>query len=254
MKNFKKKHFKLPREAAVVKLLHKTDPLLVRKWERLMEQSPDILPRELRAACLAQFDPGRRTNIRYFPDLHNFQIYDLPNRSLPIEKFLTTFKPFIGAEKVVELQAALTDYRLVFHTAPDDWVAAYANSSVVSSCQANTTEVKYYAHPQNKLALAALYAPSSSTLIARTIVNLEEKWWVRLFGDKLLLDKLQEMGYRKGDRPREFRMYAYTGREYNPTMLVTPYFDFSCTGRRPLPETHDPGTGLVEIIVNEGIT
>lgn len=253
MKKFKKKHFKLPREGAVVKLLQRTDPLLVRKWERLMELTPDILPRELRAACLAQFDPGKRTNIRYFPDLHNFQIYEQPNRSLPIEKFLNTFQPFIGAEKVAELQAALTDYRLVFHQTADEWIEAYANSSVVSSCQANTTEVKCYAHPQNKLALAALYAPGGNTLIARTIVNVEEKWWVRLFGDTLLLDKLQAMGYRKGERPREFRMYAIAGRTFDANMLTTPYFDFPCTNRRALPETHDPYTGLVDIIVNEGV-
>lgn len=253
MKKFKKKHFKLPREGAVVKLLQRTDPLLVRKWERLMALTPDILPRELRAACLAQFDPGKRSNIRFFPDLHNFQIYDNPNRSLPIEKFLATFAPFLGAPKCAELMQQLTDYRLVFHTTPDEWVQAYANSSVVSSCQANTTEVKCYVHPANKLALAALYAPGGDTLIARTIVNVEEKWWVRLFGDSLLLDKLQAQGYHKGERPHEFRMYAIAGRTFNPNLLTTPYFDFSCKTRRPLPETHDPETGLVEIIINEGL-
>lgn len=254
MKKFKKKHFKLPREAAVVKLLQRTDPLLVRKWEILMNQTPDILPRELRAVCLPMFDPGKRANIRYFPDLHNFQLYEIPNRSLPIDKFLDTFQQFIGPEKVAECKAALTDYRLVFHSTREEWIAAYANTASVTSCQSNTTEVGCYAHPQNKLALAALYAPGGNNLIARTIVNVEEKWWIRLFGDTLLLEKLQAQGYRKMDRPREFRMYAVAGRTFDPTHFVTPYFDFSCTGRRALPETHNPTTGLVDIIVNEGIT
>lgn len=253
MKKFKKKHSRLPREGAVVKLLRRTDPLLVRKWERIMERTPDILPRNLREATLAEFDPGKRTNIRFFPDLHNFTIFENPNRTLPIDKFLATFEQFIGADKVAELKVALTDYRLVFHKTMDEWIAAYANASAVTSCQTNSTEVRCYAHPDNKLALAALYAPGGNTLIARAIVNVEEKWWVRLFGDHLLLDKLQAQGYSKVTRPHEFRMYAVAGRTFDANLLTTPFFDFSCRSRRALPETHNPETGLVDIIVNEGL-
>ena len=253
MKKFKKKHTKLPREGAVERLLRRADPLLVRKWERLMALTPDILPRELRAATLAQFDPGKRTNIRFYPDLHNFSIYENPNRSLPIEKFIATFAPFLGAPKCTELMTALTDYRLVFHQTAEEWIEAYANCSAVTSCQSNSDEVKCYAHPDNKLRLAALYAPGGNVLIARAIINIEEKWWVRLFGDGLLLEKLMAQGYKKVDRPHEFRMYAIAGRNFDPNLLTTPFFDFRCTSRRPLPATHDPATGLVDIIINEGL-
>lgn len=219
-----------------------------------MHRTPEILPRNLRAACLAEFDPNKRSNIRYFPDLHNFMIYDNPNRSLPIEKFLNTFQPFIGSEKVAELQESLTNYRLEFHKTADAWEAAYSSTgSDVDSCMTNDPRVRLYAHPQNKLACAALYAPGTNLLIARAVVNTDDKWWVRLFGDRLLLDKLQALGYSKVTRPREFRMYASAGATFNPDFIQTPYFDFSCVGFRALPETHDPTTGLVEVIINEGI-
>jgi hypothetical protein len=96
-------------------------------------------------------------------------------------------------------------------------------------------------------------------VVARTIVNTEEKWYVRLFGDALLVTKLNELGYKKlGRVPSEFRMYGWVGTgiaNYHPDHydVQLPYFDFRCSGTRVLPETYNRDTGFVEMIINEGV-
>lgn len=258
MKKFKKKHNKIPAREVVMRLLAKEDPegTLLRKYNDAFSRCPTIIPEPIRVATLAEFDPNRRQNIRYYPDLHNFKIFEEPNRSLPVPKFLGTFRQFIDQATVEKLEHDLTAYRLEFLTTVDGWEAAYADASGgVKSCMTGSSQVALYVHPQNKLALAVLYAPGGNTLVARTIVNTEEKWYVRLYGDELLVKLLQEKGYYKLDHtPSEFRMYANAGRRLNPDSLATPYFDFSCLSRRAVIETHNPDTGIVEVIINQGIT
>lgn len=257
MKKFKKKHNKIPKREVVMRLLAKEDPegTLLRKYNEAYERTPTIIPEPIRVATLAEFDPNRRQNIRYYPDLHNFKIFDEPNRSLPVPKFLGTFRQFIDQTQVEQLEHDLTAYRLEFLTTTNGWVDAYADASGgVKSCMTGSMLVQCYCHPGNKLALAVLYAPGGNTLVARTIVNTDEKWYVRLFGDELLVKLLNEKGYRKlNHTPAEFRMYGHAGRRYTPGSVQTPYFDFSCLGNRAIPDTHNPDTGLVEIIINEGI-
>ncbi len=254
MKRFKKKHTKLPSQGAVVRMLRGIDHGLAVKYINRLSRTPDVLPLPIREACLAEFDPVRRQNIRYYPDLHNFRIYDVPNRSLPIPKFLALFEKFVDPAELKTLETALTDFRLEFGTTPEDWIRVYSHESV-HSCMSSSTIVRCYAHPQNKLAIAALWAPAGGGLVARTIVNTDEKWYVRLFGDSLLVDKLQALGYKRlNHTPREFMMYGYAGSGWTPECGVDfPYFDFPCTGRQVLNDTYDPETGLVEVRINQGI-
>ena len=254
MKRFKKKHTKLPKRDAVVRLLRNIDHSLVNKYVNTLDRTPAIIPAPIREACLAEFDPVRRSNIRYYPDLHNFQMYDVPNRSLPVPKFLAMFHQMLDKDELLKLEHDLTNFRLFFGTTPEDWVNIYADLNV-QSCMKGSKTVRCYAHPMNKLAIAALYAPGSNTVVARTIVNTDEKWYVRLFGDVLLVEKLKELGYHKLDRtPREFRMYAETMPDWPDNEDITcPYFDFNCSGHRVLHDTYNPETGLVDIIINPGI-
>ena len=254
MKRFKKKHTKIPRPAAVMRLLRQIDPELYARYVRALAGTPDILPLPIRVATLAEFDPCKRQNIRYYPDLHNFQIYDMPNRSLPVGKFLALFRSFLDPTELDKLEADLTNYRLEFHTDAQKWVDTYADETI-DSCMTGCGIVACYAHPQNKLALAALYAPGTNQVIARTIVNTDEKWYVRLFGDPLLVEKLREQGYSKLTRvPRAFRMYGHAGPLLVPGDISYPYFDFSCSDIEVLTQTHNPDTGYVEVIVNSGNT
>lgn len=258
MKKFKKKHNKIPSKEVVMRLLARDDPHgdLLAKYHRAFDNTPTIIPEPIRIACLAEFDPCRRQNIRYYPDLHNFKIFDMPNRSLPVDKFLGAFRQFIDPAQADQLLHDLTAYRLEFLTTPEGWVNAYADESGgVKSCMTNSPLARCYVHPQNKLALAVLYAPGGNSLVARTIVNTDEKWYVRLFGDELLVKKLNELGYRRlNTTPGEFRMYGEVGRRYVPGSVRMPYLDFSCLSNEPQPDTHNPDTGLIEVIINRGIT
>lgn len=257
MKKFKKKHTKIPSKEVVMRLLRLEDRFghLLAKYTQRFNQTPQIIPEPIRVVCLAEFDPNRRQNIRYYPDLHNFILYDEPNRSLPVPKFLDLFRRYIDSTVLDQLVHDLTAYRLEFITTPEGWLAAYADASGgVKSCMTLSPLANCYYHPQNKLALAVLYAPGGNTLVARTIVNTDEKWYIRLFGDDLMVKLLNEQGYYRLDRPpREFRMYANVGRRYSEANLQYPYFDFSCLSCHPVPETHNPETGLVDVIINRGI-
>lgn len=255
MKRFKKKHTKIPSKEAVIRMLRWEDPELVDVYEEAFRRCPSVLPEPIRIATLAEFDPAKRQNIRYYPDLHNFKLHSFPNRSLPVPKFLALFRPYIDGALLDQVEKDLTNYRLEFYTDPDQWIATYAHESV-DSCMTGTDIVRCYAHPQNKLALAALYAPGGGTLIARSIVNVDEKWWIRLFGDSTLLaEKLVEKGYnRLSGAPKAFRMYGWAGHHYLRNEVSYPYFDFSCQSIDILHDTHNPDTGLIEVIVNPGIT
>jgi hypothetical protein len=254
MKRFKKKHTKIPQQEVVVRLLRQIDSELSIRYVRELARTPEFLPLPIRVATLAEFDPCKRQNIRYYPDLHNFQIYEMPNRSLPVPKFLALFRNFLDPKDLDKLEADLTNYRLEFHTTADKWVQTYADETV-DSCMTNCSIVSCYAHPQNKLALAALYAPGTNKVIARTIVNTDEKWYVRLFGDLLLVEMLREQGYNRLNQvPKTFRMYGHAGPTLVSGEVNYPYFDFSCVGVEVLPETHNPDTGYVEVIINPGNT
>jgi hypothetical protein len=210
-----------------------------------------VLPLIIREATLARMDPHRRSNICYYADIKNFTLFEAPNRSLPIEKFLNLFRGMFDQEILDKLVHDLTNYRLEFYTQPEDWIRVYSDETV-HSCMSGHSEVRCYAHPQNHLALATLYAPGTNTVIARTIVNTVDKWYIRLFGDPLLVEKLQAMGYRRlNDVPNQFRMYAQiTGDRYDRQALQFPYFDFNCGSVDILHETANMETRLVEIIIN----
>lgn len=254
MKHFKKKHKKIPNPRTVLRMINRYGREHGDRYMRQFSQSLNIFPDEIRAVTLAQFDPGKRQNIRYYPDLHNFMIFDQPNRSLPIPKFLGLFRPFMDNAILDQIEVSLTNFRLEFYTDANDWEDVYADGHV-DSCMTGDTRVRCYAHPQNKLALAALYAPGTTTVIARTIVNTDEKWYIRLFGDPLLVEKLNELGYKRlARRPKEFRMYGYAGSTYVPGEVAYPYFDFGTTSIEVLHHTHNPDTGQVEVIINPGIT
>lgn len=252
MKRFKKKHTKMPRPEVVRRLIRTLGPELVEKYDDDYHDSLVMFPEEIRCVCLPQFDKGKRQNIRYYPDLHNWAMYDEPNRSLPIPKFLDLFRNFVAQPVLDQLSHDLTNYRLEFYTRPDDWEEIYSHEEI-DSCMTGRSIVRCYAHPQNKLAVAALFAPGGNTLIARTIVNTDEKWYIRLFGDPLLVEKLNELGYTKLNRaPRAFRMYGWVGSRYIRGEYEVPYFDFPNQGVEILHDTHNPTTGYIELIINPG--
>lgn len=258
MKKFKKKHTKIPPKEVVMRLLAKDDPggELLLKYNETFARTPQLIPEPIRVVCLAEFDPCRRQNIRYYPDLHNFKIFEDPNRSLPVNKFLALFRQFINPDEIDKLEHDLTAYRLEFLTTADAWLAAYRDQSGgVKTCMTNSPLAHCYVHPRNNLALAVLYAPGSNTLVARTIVNLQDKWYIRLFGDELLVKKLNEQGYFKlAGPPGEFRMYGEVGAYYTPGVKPRiPYFDFPCVSNEVVPDTHNPDTGCVELIINRGV-
>lgn len=252
MKKFKKKHTRIPSEDVVIRMLRRIDDRLAERYTYALDHHcPDVLPKPIRVATLAEFDPGKRGNIRYYPDLHNFQIYDIPNRSLPIAKFLGLFRNYLDARVLDALEQELTNFKLKFHTTVDEWLQVYSDEAI-DSCMTGCDIVKCYVHPQNKLALAALYAPGGG-LISRSIVNTDEKWYIRLFGDPLLGDKLREQGYNKlSGPPYAFRMYGFAGSTLVPNEVQVPYFDFPCQNRQVLADTFNPQTGLVELIINPG--
>jgi hypothetical protein len=253
MKRFKKKHTKFPSKEAIRRLIRRNGADLLSTYDTSYRDSPTVLPEVIRATTLAEFDPCKRQNIRYYPDLHNFKINAYPNRSLPISKFLALFRPYMNGALLDQVEVDLTNYRLEFYTEPDKWIAVYADENI-DSCMTGSDIVRCYAHPQNKLAIAALYAPGGNTLIARSIVNVDEKWYVRLFGDPLLIEKLREQGYNRiNNAPKAFRMYGWAGRHYIKNEVQYPYFDFQCQQVDILHDTHNPDTGLIEVIVNSGV-
>lgn len=250
-KFFKKRRTKLPKPGVVPRLIRRLrDTYLMRRYDAQMTVCP-MLPLSIREATLARMDPNRRSNIAYYPDLKNFILHETPNRSLPIDKFLNLFRGMVDQEVLDKLVHELTNYRLVFHTEPEEWMQVYADDTV-HSCMSGHSEVRCYVHPENNLALAALYAPGSNTVVARTIVNTKNKWYVRLFGDPLLIEKLNALGYRRLDHiPETFRMYAQIpGSRFDRSNLQFPYFDFDCGRVEILDHTANLQTRLVEIVIN----
>jgi hypothetical protein len=252
-KVFKKKHTRIPSKAAVQRLMRRESPQMLRHYNAMYDASSPVLPEPIRVSTLARVDMCKRGNMEYWADLHNFRLHSLPNRSLPIEKFLNLFRNYIDNAVLDQLVHDLTNFRLEFYTSADKWLEVYADSTV-DSCMTGTDIVSCYAHPANKLALAALYAPGSNQVIARSIVNTDEKWWVRIFGDSTLLaEKLMAQGYgRLQSPPKAFRMYAYSGPTFVPNDLQYPYFDFAFLGASIDNQTYSPSTGLVEVIINPG--
>jgi hypothetical protein len=250
-KFFKKRRTKLPSLGVVPRLIRRLRArVATNRYEAYLNMCP-TLPLIIREVTLARMDPHRRSNIMFYPDLKNFLLYEAPNRSLPIDKFLNLFRGMLDQTVLDKLIHDLTNFRLEIYTQPEDWIRVYADDTI-HSCMSGHSEVRCYCHPNNKLALAALYAPGSNTVVARTIVNTEEKWYVRLFGDALLVQKLNELGYRKlDDTPREFRMYAQImGEHYDRDNLLFPYFDFNCGRITVMHDTANLETRLVEIVIN----
>jgi hypothetical protein len=260
MKQFKKRRTKLPRTTAVLRLMRRYGgDLQYRRYRRFFSTTDSTLPEIIREVTLAKPDPRKRGNICYFPDMRNFMINDEQNRSLPAQKFLDIFKGMVDQAVLDQLLHDLTNYRLEIYTEAQEWVDVYEDDNV-HSCMSQSHVVRCYAHPENNLAIAALYAPGTNMVVARTIVNTEEKWYVRLFGDALLVTKLNELGYSKLNRiPPEFKMYAWVGTgitNYHPDHYDAqfPYFDFRTSDTRILRETYNRDTGFVECIINEGVT
>lgn len=250
-KFFKKRRTKLPSLGAVPRLIRRLrNRPFVNRYDAYLDICP-ILPLIIREATLARMDPHKRSCIAYYPDIKNFMLYESPNRSVPIDKFLNMFRGMIDQEVLDKLIHDLTNFRLAFYTEPEDWMKVYADDTV-HSCMSGHSEVRGYCHPENNLALAVLYAPGSNTVVARTIVNTEAKWYVRLFGDPLLVEKLNALGYRRLDTtPNTFRMYAQiSGSVYDRHNLQFPYFDFNCGRVEILDDTRNMETRLVEIVIN----
>lgn len=251
VKFFKKRRTKLPKLGTVPRLIQRRfDGPTRQRYARELMECPS-LPLIIREVTLARLDPNKRTNMAFYPDLKNFILYQKPNRSIPIEKFLGMFRTMYDTKVLDKLQEDLTNFRLEFYTKPEDWVRVYSDDTV-HSCMSGSSVVRAYCHPDNHLALAVLYAPGSNTVIARTIVNTELKWYVRLFGDPLLVSKLNELGYhRLQGYPPMFRMYAeIPGDRYDENILTFPYFDFSTSKIDVLHNTQNMETRLVEIVIN----
>lgn len=252
MKFFKKRRTKLPKLGAIPRLIRRTrDPALINTYNAIVNRCT-IFPQIMREVCLAHMDPNKRANILYTPDMKNFAMHLGCNRSLPADKFLSLFKGMIDQDTLDKLLHDLSNFRLEIYTEPDDWMRVYADENV-HSCMSGRPEVKCYAHPENDLALAALYAPGTNTVVARTIVNTKDKWYVRLFGDRLLVDKLADMGYRRMDgMPPRFRMYGMipgTSDRFDRSEVILPYLDFDTQRIDVLDETRNMETRLVDVLV-----
>jgi len=250
MKFFKKKRYKLPRPGAVERMiLKRLGRNFQQKYLRELRIGREI-PIVIRQVTLARLHPQNRQNIVYYPDLRNFQIVLDPNRSLPIRKFLDMFRGMVEDDVLEAAHYALTNYRLEFYKTVDQWLEVYGDENV-HTCMSGTDAVRCYVHPENKLALAVLYAPGGSRVIARTIVNTEDNWYVRLFGDVMLVTKLQELGYNKlSSPPSEFKMYGFCPHHYTNDRVVFPYFDFPYNNIVHFPDTYNPETQLFEVTVS----
>lgn len=252
MKFFKKRRTKLPKLGAVPRLIQRTrNREIITAYNALVNRCT-AFPQIMREVCLVRMDQNRRSNVIYSPDLKNFGAYLDGNRTLPIDKFLSLFKGMIEQEVLDKLQHDLSNFRLEIYTEPEDWLRVYADDNV-HSCMSGRPEVRCYAHPENDLALAALYAPGTDQVVARTILNTKEHWYVRLFGDRLLVDKLAAMGYRKLDgMPLRFRMYGLipgSGVRYDRSEVILPYLDFDSQRIEILDETRNMETRLVDVMV-----
>lgn len=260
MKTFKKRHEYLPALATIKRLVYRGGKraALERYEYQLNHQTSALIPFKIRQTTLARPNPNKRMEIQYFPDLRTFLGWEQPNRSLPIAKFFDLFRGMLPQEELDTAVEAMSGYRMVLATSPDDWLAIYDDENV-DSCMTGKEVVRCYAHPENHLALAALYPPGEDYVIARTIVNTRDKWYVRLFGDPLLVEKLREEGYRKMCKPpSEFKMYAYWNIDKVSEGIKLPYFDMFGHGGgkmqyQVLPDTYCNDTNLVEIIVNPGV-
>lgn len=256
LKAFKKKHDYLPKKEVIERLMRfKYGLEYLTTYQNTYNActSAGQLPKEIVAVCLAELDTNKRGNIKYYPDIRTFVMMcenGGPNRSLPVKKFLDMFRPFIDHALLDKLEHDLTNYRLEFFTAADDWIKVYADDNV-HSCMSESDIVRCYAHPENDLALATLYAPGSDTVVARTIVNTKEKWYVRLYGDRLLVDKLLALGYYRLDtHVKPFKMYARTKvLPVNRDYITIPYFDFSYRDLTLHPETYNPDNQYLEITI-----
>lgn len=253
MKMFKKRRMKLPRLGATLRLLRKTtQPHIVQRYQREVRLGTQFL-QVMRETTLVRLHPHDRSKVQYYPDMRSFQALLEPNRTLPIEKFLAMFSNMVEEKLLKDIHEQLTNYRLVFVNTEQEWFDIYADESGgVESCMTGDVEVKQYVHPENNLALAALYAPGGSSVIARTIVNTAEKWYVRVFGDAMMVNKLNEHGYhRLSDRIRTpFKMWGWSPDGYSRERMVTPYFDFRHNNIETHPETYNRDTGRFEITIS----
>jgi len=254
MKFFKKKRFKLPKPGAIRRLVAKTmGARFAQRYDREMALGGEF-PERIREATLVRLHPKDRGTVEYYPDIKNFQIVLDPNRKLPVDKFLNLFKGMIDQEVLDRALHDMTNYRLEIYTTLDKWVEVY-NDDNVRSCMSGPTNahlISCYVHPENNLAIAALYAPGGSRVIARSIVNTEEKWYIRNFGDALLVKKLNELGYNKIGRMRgPIKMYGFssTREHYEGQVWAYPFFDFPDNGRTHTPDSYNPLTQKFEVTI-----
>lgn len=250
MKFFKKKRLKLPRRGSVERMiLSRFGRLSHQRYLRELRVGHE-LPLAIREVTLARLHPQNRHTIIYYPDIRNFQIVFEPNRSLPIRKFLDMFKGMIDADELEAAHYALTNYRIEFYRNAEEWIQVYADENV-HTCMSQSDQVRCYIHPENHLALATMYPPGGTRVVARTIVNTEEKWYVRLFGDPLLVTKLHEMGYNRLATPaRMFKMYGFSPDTYAQDKVTFPYFDFPYNRIDHHPDTYNPETQLFEVSIS----
>jgi hypothetical protein len=256
-KQFKKKRTKLPREGAARRLiLSKHGSIQAQRYDREVRMGRDI-PLKIREACLARMHAHDKNLILYYPDVANFVITLEPNRSLPIRKFFDMFKGMIDDKELEDAYQALTNYRLEIVRSADDFVRIYDDENV-HSCMSgpmNAERVRCWEHPENHFSLAAMYAPGGNRVIARTILNTQDMYYVRIFGTDgnsvMLANKLRDLGYHKlNGKPRPFKMYARCeSRRYDPSMVRTPYFDWEEAFIDQHPETFDAARQRFEITV-----
>jgi hypothetical protein len=257
MKQFKKKRTKLPRDGAVARMIRrKHGKLQLGRYERELRMGRDI-PLRIRETTLARMHAHDKNLILYYPDIKNFIVTLEPNRSLPIRKFFDMFKGMIDEKELEEAYQALTNYRIEIVRSAEDFVRIYDDENV-HSCMSgpmNAERVRCWEHPENHFSLVAMYAPGGNRVIARSIVNTMDMYYVRIFGTDgnsvMLANKLRDLGYHKlNGKPRPFKMYAHCeARRYDAGMVRTPYFDWEQAYIDQHPETFNPETRQLEITV-----
>lgn len=116
----------------------------------------------------------------------------------------TAYKSASEVQKMAEKFVLATNApKLQFATEPNDWVTVYSNGRGFSSCMDgskfgwNNHPVRFYAYPDNGLALAYITMPGEpDVVVARSIVNQERKQYVRVYGDARLKEILEGAGYK----------------------------------------------------------